>query len=63
MFVQNLWASKCENDIKNLNYFYINDVSFLLVMFWYVVCIIYIVTKYVQLSWCNFIENYVIFVY
>jgi hypothetical protein len=48
MCVQNLWASKCENGIKYIN------VSFLLVMFWYEIRIIYILTKCVQLSWYNF---------
>ncbi len=36
MFVQNSWVSKCENHMKTIykyiNNFYINDVSFLLVM-------------------------------
>ncbi len=33
MFVQNSWISKCKNGMKNIYYFYINDVSFSPMMF------------------------------
>jgi len=35
-------------------YLYINDVSFILMMFWCEVHTIYMLAKYMQLSWCNF---------
>jgi len=63
IFVQNLWALKCKNDIKMHILLLYNDVSFQLVMFWCEICIIYILIKFVQLSWCNFASNFVIFEY
>jgi hypothetical protein len=39
---------------KYVHYFYINDVSFLLMMSWCEVCMLYILTKSMQLLWYNF---------
>jgi hypothetical protein len=44
-------------------YLYINLVSFLFMMSWYEVCAIYILTKFVQLFWCNFAQKYVNLMY
>jgi len=54
MSVQNPKALKCKNGIKNIYSCYINDVSFLLMMFCCEVHTIYILTKFVQLLWCKF---------
>jgi hypothetical protein len=47
MFMQKSRASKCKNVMKNIYISFndINDVSFLLVMFWCEICMIYILTK------------------
>jgi uncharacterized membrane protein YccF (DUF307 family) len=50
MSMQNLWITRSKNNKKNTYYFYINDMSFLLVMFWYEIHMVYILTKFVQLS-------------
>jgi len=39
---------------KNTYYSYINYMSFLLIMFGFEICMIYILIKFVELSWCNF---------
>jgi hypothetical protein len=42
---------------------YIYDVSFLLMMSWCEVHMIYVVIKSMQLLWCNFAFNYAILMY
>jgi len=54
MFVQNLWASKCKNDMKNIYFLYVNDVFFSLMLSLCEVHMMYNLTKFVQLLWCNF---------
>jgi hypothetical protein len=49
MFVQNLWASKCKNDMKNIYYLYVNDVFFSLMLSLCEVHMMYNLTKFVQL--------------
>jgi hypothetical protein len=48
--------------LKN-NTIYIYDVSFLLMMSWCEVHMIYVVIKSMQLLWCNFAFNYAILMY
>jgi hypothetical protein len=65
MSMQKIWVSKCKNgkkDVTLLLYIFKN-VSFLFMMFWCEVHTIYILTKIVQLSWCNFTLNYVFLMY
>jgi hypothetical protein len=54
MSMQILWDLKYKNNTKNTYYFYMNDMFFELVMYWYDLHMIYILTKFVQLSLCNF---------